>query len=230
MTELPYEPVYAGAFEEVAVDSTVVAAFPRGRRTELEGRTPSVSFLAVVDGAALALDDLPLPVGADVEVVVVDNASEAFAACLRYADAAPNRTVYRLPKRLPRSEAWAVADALARGETTSDAVPRTRELAVAVDGADVVADPSLLARWRDAFGPATPASLVVVLQPAAVDGLVRALASIEADGGEVGDVVAVVAHDVRAELERIAPLCRATLLTPVAGARCIGPERLATLA
>jgi hypothetical protein len=230
MTEPPFERVYAGAFEEVALETTLVTAFPRGRRAELDGRQPHVSFLAVVDGATLGLEGLGLPADGDVEVVLVDNASEAFVPCLQFADAAPNRTVYRLPQRLPRAEAWAVADALARGATTNDAVPRTRELAVAVEGADLAADPSLLLRWREAFGPAAPASLVVVLKPAAVEELVRSVEALEADGGEVGDLVAVVAHDVRAELARIAPLCRATLSPSVTGAPYVRPDRLAALA
>jgi hypothetical protein len=222
------EPVLAGGFEEAFADGEPLVAFPRGRGAELAARRPGVTFVAVVDGPAMALDELDLPGDARTEVVLVDNASPAFAECLRYVASEPNRVLYRLPRRIPRARAWQLARALAHGAETSDAVPETRELAVLVAGWELVADPALLAAWRAALGPEAPASLVAVVAPSEVDGLVRAVEAAEADG-DTGDVVAVVAPDVERELARLQPLCRGTLSRlPRAGA-WIRPDELGAL-
>lgn len=220
------EPV--GAFAETFAEGAPLIAFPRGRRAELAARRPGVTFLAVVDGPELALDELELPAEPHVEVVLVDNASPAFADCLRYVAAQSNRVLYRLPRRLPRDRAWRLARALAHGAETSDAVPRTRDLAVLVAGWELVAEPSLLAAWRVAFGPAAPASLVAVVSPSEVEGLVRAVEAAEADG-DVGDLVAVVAPDLERELARLQPLCRGVLSLLPRGHGWIRPEQLGAL-
>jgi hypothetical protein len=224
----PLEPVVAGGLAEAFVDGEPLVAFPRGRDVDLAARRPSVTFLAVVDGPVLALEELELPAEPHVEVVLVDNASPAFADCLRYVAAQPNRVLYRLPRRLPRERAWQLAGALAHGAETSDAVPRTREHAVLVAGWELVAEPSLLAAWRAAFGPAAPASLVAVVAPSEVDGLVRAVEAVEADG-DVGDLVAVVSPDLERELARLQPLCLGVLSLLPRGPAWIRPEQLGAL-
>ena len=103
------EPVFAGALEETFADGEPLVAYPRGRRAELAERRPRLTFLAVVDGPVLALDELELPGDLRTEVLLLDNASPAFADCLRYAAAEPNRVLYRLPRRLSRVRAWELA-------------------------------------------------------------------------------------------------------------------------
>jgi hypothetical protein len=211
MTPTALEPVHAGSFEEVMLEGAIVAAFPRGRHAALASARPHLSFLAVLDGPVHGLDPLDLPPAGGVEVVLLDNAAPGLGERLRYVAAAPNRILYRVPERLPASEAWALVHAAARGAETSNAVPQTRGRAVLAAASELVRDPSLLAAWREQVGPDADASLVIVAAPAGVDALAAAVASVEADGGEIGDLVAFVAADVDAELARLAPFCHTTL-------------------
>lgn len=226
MSATAFEPVFAGAFEECLLDGVPAVAYPRARAA----CGVRLSFLAVVDGPTLALDPLALPAAEDVEVLVLDNASPAATECLRFAAAAPNRVVYRVPTRLPRAEAWRLLRSAARGVEVANAVPQTRGLALLARGAEAAVDPTIFAAWRDVFGPSADASLVLVVAPSGLDALVWASHAADAAGGEVGDLVAVVAPDVEAELERLAPLCVGLVTRRPHPGTAVTPERLAALA
>lgn len=206
-----FEPALAGELEQVfAADGVAALAYPRGRHGRLERERPRLSVLVVVDGPAPALETLPASDGPDVEVIVLDNASAAFPECVAFARGAENRVLYRVPQRLERPQAWALARALARGRETVEGVPETRERALLALGSEVVADPRLLARFREIRGEADDVTLVILATPLDAALLPGA---VEQAGLEDADLVAVVSQPGDGSDRRLAAVCSG-VLTP----------------
>jgi hypothetical protein len=223
MNVMPLEAVHAGYFEELFVQGLAVSAFPRGRHAVLAAGSPQVTVLVLVDGRQPALDTLAPPDGADIEVLVLDNASPVPGECVRFAAAAENRILYRTPVRLPRAEGWHLLRGLARGVAVVDAVPQTRELAILAHGDEVIADPSLLSAWGSSFGDDADATLVIGVEPLDILLLTEVANAVD------GDVVAVICEDV-GSVRRLAGMCTATLTRRLRSGSCISPEGLPALA